>query len=81
MPIHIEPVTYVLRAFEKGSGYGDEYITSLTIQRVGDTAIISGCSGQIGLSDYRDMMEELKRIGVTQVRWIRENRHTVKEIA
>ena len=79
--LHIEPVVLTARLFKEGQSYkeGGEYDAILTIQRMRHIAYLTGCTGSLDVWAYRELMTQLKEMGVTDVRWLRGDEETVKE--
>ena len=67
MPVHLEPVVYVLRLYVDGGSYaaGSPYVTSATVQVFVDTAYVSGLAGVMTRQHYRDICDALAGVGCT----------------
>ena len=80
--LHIEPVVLMARLFKEGHSYrtGGEYDAVLTIQRMRHIAYLTGCNGSIDTSAYRELMRQLKAMGISEVHWLRDEGETVKEM-
>jgi len=70
------------RLFKEGQTYkdGGEYDAILTIQRMRHIAYLTGCNGDLNIWAYRELMRQLKEMGVTEVHWLRGNEETEKEL-
>ena len=70
------------RLFKEGQSYamGGEYDAILTIQRMRHIAYLTGCNGSLDIWAYRELMRQLKSMGVTEVHWLRGDEETEKEL-
>ena len=71
MPIHIEPVFFTVRVFPDGKKWGDEYEAVITVQKMDHIGYCSACHGTITLSGYRELERQLKKYGITKLKWRR----------
>jgi hypothetical protein len=80
--LHIEPITFIARLFVEGGTFkdGSEYEAVMTIQKAKHIGYLMGCNGAIDLSAYRDLMRQLKGLGITEVHWLRGDDETIKEL-
>lgn len=53
------------------SKYGDPYEAILTVQRIGDTAHLSGGCGTMPRKGQRDILRLLKAAGIKRLAWER----------
>jgi len=60
-----------IRLGSKHSTYGDPYEAILTVQRIGDTAHLSGGCGTMPRRAQRDILCLLKAAGITRLVWER----------
>ena len=65
--IHLEPLVIMARSFKKGRTFGDKYECALTITKDGHIGRCHGLTGRLGRVDLEDLLEELDKIGITEL--------------
>ena len=60
-----------IRLGPEHSKYGDPYEAILTVQRIGDTAHLSGGCGTMPRKGQRDILRLLKAAGIKRLGWER----------
>jgi hypothetical protein len=80
--LHIEPITFIARLFVEGGTFedGSEYEAVMTIQKAKHIGYLMGCHGHMDVNLYKQMMRQLKELGITEVHWLRGDDETVKEL-
>jgi len=62
--IHIDPITFTIRFFEDGDGWGDDFIGIMTIQKADTVGYCSGLHGVIPKRLHKELAKLLDDYGI-----------------